>query len=81
MLSEHEKMYQERQALGKAEMAKVEYVPPPELPAERVAQIQAYARKLMAKHPHMKLGRIQRKVCEYFNIKTNAKNSPLNTQG
>ena len=48
----------------------VQYVPPPpDIPKEKMAEMQRYARKLMVKHPGWKLSRVQRKTAEYFNIK------------
>lgn len=38
------------------------------IPAEKLEQMKAYARKLRSKFPHMKPARIQRKVAEYFKI-------------
>lgn len=39
------------------------------LSPEKLERVKAYAKELHRKFPHMKPGRVQRKVCEYFKIK------------
>jgi hypothetical protein len=54
----------------KTELAdKLLYTNGEEVPKERIAQMQEYAKKLKKKHPQFSDKRLQRKVADYFKIK------------